>query len=74
MKAFFFSISVLAMSLSFSACTKCQVCEAKDQDNVVRHTYDEVCGKSKDLEVNAQKCATEYGGYDGFSCSCTEVN
>jgi hypothetical protein len=69
--SFVFSLFLFATLVS---CERCQVCEAKDQDNVVRHTYTEVCGSKADVEEYAKNCANEYGAFDGFVCSCTETN
>lgn len=70
-KAFIFSLFLFAI---LTSCERCQVCEAKDQDNVVRYTYPEVCGSKSDVEEYANQCANEYGQYDGFVCSCTQTN
>jgi len=61
------------MMLLHSGCKKCQVCKAKDQDGVVRYTYEEVCGSKKDLSSYASQCKSEYGSFD-YSCECTEVD
>lgn len=71
-----FGTLILGFTLiaGLSSCNKCQVCEARDADNVVRYEYEQVCGKSKDLQEYASKCESEYGQYDGYSCVCKEIN
>ncbi|GAB4378431.1 MAG: hypothetical protein Kow0075_08320 [Salibacteraceae bacterium] len=66
-----FVLLPLTALLSLSACKKCQVCHAKDQDNIVRYTYPEVCGSKKDLSAYADQCITQYGSFD-YKCECIE--
>ena len=65
-------IPLFILSLFAISCEKCHVCVVKDQDNITRYEYPEMCGSKKDLSAYADTCESEYGKYDQ-TCTCGEA-
>ena len=66
-------LGLVALVIGMSSCKKCYQCTALDEDQVAAYAYPEICGSKGDFGNYQERCESEFGSFEDFTCSCAEV-